>query len=334
MLHVINPARAHRCLKLIGSAALMSVIIAAASPASAQDSYPSKPVTLIVGSSAGGGGDIVARAVADRIEPLLGQPVIVDNRPGASGNIAAEIVAKSPPDGYQLLLAYTGHVINPALFRSLPFDPITDFTPVTMFATNTTVLIVPAGSPYKTARDLIDTGKADPGSLNFGTMLGTSQHLAAALFGSLSGLEFQTIPYKGNGEAMQDLLGGRLDFMFSTLQASQAAIKAGSVRAIAVTGQTRSKLLPDVPTIAESGVEGFNSVGWYGFLAPKDTPQPIVEKLYEATRKALDGAELSAAMASMGNESTSLTPAEFQSFIAAEVPRWQKLVTEIGLEQQ
>lgn len=305
-----------------------------AGSAVAQDNYPSRPITLIVGSSPGGGGDTVARAVADKLSPIIGQPIVVDNRPGASGNIAEELVAKANPDGYTILLAYTGHVINPGLFSSLPFDPVNDFKPIIMLATNTTVLLVPANSPVKSVADLVATAKEKPGSLNMGTMLGSSQHLAGELFASMSDIEFEVIPYKGNGVAIQDLLGGRLDFMFNTLEASRSALESGTARAIAVTGAERSANLPDVPTIQESGIEGFATSGWYGFLAPANTPDPIVQKLYEATKQALESPDLTQIFQRMGNDVAGTNPADFDSFIRAEIPRWSTLIDEIGLEKQ
>lgn len=195
--------------------------VAVSGTAFASESFPERPITVIVGSSAGGGGDIFARALSDQMGQHLGQPVVVENRPGASGNIGAEYVASGETSGHTILFTFTGHVINPALFRELPFDPVEDFKPIIMLATNTTVVVVPAASNVETFAELVEEARSRPGELNTGTLLGSSQHLAAAAFASAADVEFEIIPYQGNAGALQDLLGARLDFMFNTLQASR-----------------------------------------------------------------------------------------------------------------
>ncbi len=302
-------------------------------PAQAQD-YPRKAVTLYVGGSPGGGGDLMARSLANGLQGVLGQPFTVINKPGASGNLATELLANAPADGYSLILAYTGHVINPALFKTLPFDPIADFKPVTMVAGSTLVLVVPKDSTAASQQDVIDLARANPGRLNTGILVGSSTHMALAEFVRASGMDVAMIPYQSNADALQDLLGGRLDFMFNTLQSSLPMLESGQLRALSVSSPERIPSMPDLPTVAESGVPGFSSVSWYGLLAPADTPDDIVSKLYDATKKALETPELTGLMEKTGNEVIAMPPAEFSRFIATEIQRYRTLADEIGLKRQ
>jgi len=243
--------------------------------------YPEKPIHIVAIFPAGGTADILARTIGDKLHQSWGQPVIVENRPGASGNIAAEAVAKSAPDGYTILLGgLTTHGINPSLYRHLPYDPIRDFAPITVAAATPLVLEVNPSVPVHSVRDLIALAKSKPGELNYASFgNGTSGHLCTVLFSSLAGIEMTHVPYKGSAPAMTDLLSGRVQVMFDAIPASLPHVKAGKLRALAVTSAERSPALPDVPTVAEAALPGFEVVGWLGFFAPAGVPSSIVHKL-------------------------------------------------------
>ena len=293
--------------------------VAVASVAHA-DEWPNRTIKLIVPALPGGGGDIVGRLLAAPLSRLLGQAIIVDNRPGAAGNIATELLVRSPPDGYTLLLAYTGYAISPALFPNLQFDPLGDIAPITLVASSLTVLIVRGDSPYRSVQDLIGAARAEPGKLNVGYLQGSSQFLVTQELKHQTGINVADVPYKGNVQAMNDLLGGHIDFMFDTLAVAAPQIAAGTLRALAVTQATRSHLLPDVPTLAEAGVAGVVSRGWYGLVAPKATPSPIIERLHDAVAEALRDPQLYEKLAQIGSEPLSSTPAEFAAFLQKEIP--------------
>lgn len=316
---------------LLGAAATMTLV--GMRPAGAQGSFPERPIRLLVGSSAGGGGDTVARLVATPLSARLGQPIVVENRPGANGNIAAEALARAPADGYTLLLIFTGHVINPGLFRRLPFDPIRDFAPVTPLATNQTVLVVRANAPYRTLQELIAAAKAAPGKLATGYLQGSTQHLANEMFQRAAGIETLGVPYRGNGPAMTDLLAGTLDYMFYTL-AAMPQIESGQLRALGLTELRRSTLLPSVPTFDESGLPGFAATGFYGLLAPAGTPPAIITRLNEQVTAVLREDETRRRLVALGAEPMIATPEEFSSFIAAELPRWAAVIRDARIEQQ
>ena len=308
--------------------ALMFLCIGAA-PA---QSYPTKPIRLIVGSPAGGGGDTVARTVTQPLAEMLGQPIVVENRPGAGGNIGADVVAKAPPDGYTLLLAFTGHVINPGLYAKLPFDTVRDFAPVTMLATNQTVLVVHPSVPAKTVKDLIALARAKPGKFTAGSLPGSSQHLAGELFKSMAKLDLLFIPYKGNSQALTGLMSGEVDVMFNTMTIVQPHVRSGKMRALAVTGKSRSQLMPEVPTIAEAALPGFSSVGWYGIIAPAKTPDAVTEKLHQSLTKILESADVRQRLVAMGNEPVGTRPKEFDAFIKEEIPRWSKVILDAKIK--
>ncbi len=296
--------------------------------------YPSKPIRLIVGSSPGGGGDIMARTVSLPLSDTLGQQVIIDNRPGAGGNIGADIVAKAPPDGYTLLFAFTGHVINPGLYSKLPFDTVRDFAPITILATNQTLLLVHPSVPAKSVKDLIALAKSRPGKLTVAGLPGGSQHLAGELFKSMAGVDLLFVPFKGNGPALSALLGGEVDISFNTLAAAQSFVRAGKLRALAVAGSRRSELVPDLPTISEAGLPGFSSSGWYGILAPAGTPRDIITRLNQALVTILRSAEMKQRLLSSGNEPVGNTPEQFDAFIRTEIPRWTKVIKGAGIKLQ
>jgi tripartite-type tricarboxylate transporter receptor subunit TctC len=291
-------------------------------------SYPTKPIRLVVPFPAGGTTDILARAAAQKLTESLGQTVVVDNRPGAGGNIGAELVAKSAPDGYTLLMGTVGtHAINPSLYAKMPYDHVRDFAPVILVAGVPNVLVVNPSLPVNSVQELIAYAKANPGKLNFASSgNGTSIHLSGELFKSMTGLQITHIPYKGSAPALQDLAGGQVQLMFDNLPSSLALIKAGRLKALAVTSLERAPALPDVPTINESGLPGFEASSWFGLLAPAGTPQPIIAKLNAEVAKWLASPEAREKLLAQGANAAGGTPEDFVKHIAAETTKWQKVV--------
>jgi tripartite-type tricarboxylate transporter receptor subunit TctC len=312
-------------------AVLPMLLLAASVPA---QPYPMRPIRLIVGSSAGGGGDGVARVMAMKLAPLLGQQIVVDNRPGAAGNIGTEMVARAPADGYTLLFAYTGHVINPALFKKLPFDPLRDFAPVGMIGYNNSALVVHPLLPVHSTKELIALARARPGRLTAGAIPGGSQHLATEMLKIQAGVDFLYVPYKGNGPAMSDLLAGQLDFMFNSLQLVAPLAKAGRLRALAVTSEKRSELMPELPTISEAAIKGFSAQGWYGLVAPAATSRGVIAKLSEALSATLRDADTQQRFKAMGNEIAFATPEQFDALIRADIPKWAEVARRAGIKPE
>ena len=299
--------------------------------ASAQ-AYPTKPIRVVVPFPAGGTTDVLARAAAQKLTETLGQPAVVDNRPGAGGNIGAELVAKSPPDGYTLLMGTVGtHAINPGLYPKLPYDHVKDFAPVILVAGVPNVLVINPALPVNSVQELIAYAKANPGALNFASSgNGTSIHLSAELFKTMAGVQMTHVPYKGSAPALQDLVGGQVQLMFDNLPSSLALIKGGKLKALAVTSATRAAALPDVPTLAESGLPGFEASSWFGLLAPAGTPAPVIAKLNGEIAKWLATPEAKEKLLAQGATAAGGTPEDFAQFIAAETAKWQKVVKESG----
>ncbi len=316
---------------LQATALLLAVSLGATSHA--QD-YPARPIRLIVGSSAGGGGDGVARVTAAKLTALLKQQMVVDNRPGAAGNIGAELVARAAPDGYTLLFAYTGHVINPALFKRLPFDSLRDFAPVGMIAVNHSALVVNPAVPVQSVKELVALAKSRPGRLSMGALVGGSQHLAGELFKTQAGVDILYVPYKGNAPATNDLIAGQVDMMFNTLALVAPLTKAGRLRALAIASEKRSELMPDLPTLSEAALPGFSSNGWYGILAPAATPRGVIVKLNGALNSMLREADTLQRIKAMGNETAPGTPEQFDAFIRAEIPKWSDVARRAGIKQE
>ena len=313
--------------------AVLSLVVVLQSPlAGAQAGYPNHPIRLVVPFPAGGTTDILARAVAQRMSETLGQQVVVDNRPGAGGNIGSELVAKSAPDGYTLLMGTVGtHAINPSLYSKMPYDHVKDFTPVILVAGVPNVLVVNPDLPVKTVAELIAYGKANPGKLNFASSgSGTSIHLSGELFKTLTGLQMTHVPYKGSSPALTDLMGGQVQLMFDNLPSSLGFIKAGKLRALAVTSAARSTALPDVPTVAESGLPGFEASSWFGVLAPAGTPRDIVTRINAEVAKWLASPEAREKLASQGALAAGGSPEDFVRHIGAETTKWAKVVKESG----
>ena len=284
--------------------------------------------------AAGGATDVLARLVGERLTATLGQQVVVDNRPGAGGNIGSDVVARAEPDGYTILMGAVGtHAINPSLYPKMPYDPVKDFAPVTLVASVPNVLVVNPEVPANSVQELIDLAKAKPGELNFASSgNGTSIHLSGELFKAMTGTDIVHVPYKGSGPAVTDLLGGQVQMMFDNMPSSLPHVKAGKLRALGVTSAKRSPALPEVPTIAEAGVPGYDATSWFGILAPAGTPEPVVTRLQGAIVQALGEPEMRQRMADLGAEPVGDTPAEFGQFIAAEIAKWAKVVNDAGVK--
>jgi len=310
----------------------LAVLLLATPPAFAQGNYPTRPIRLVVPFPAAGTTDILARAVAQHLSVVFGQQVVVDNRPGAGGNIGSDLVAKAAPDGYTLLMGTVGtHAINPSLYSRMPYDAVKDFSPVILVAGVPNVLEVNPSLPVKSVQELIAYAKTNPGKLNFASSgSGTSIHLSGELFKTMTGVQMTHVPYKGSAPALTDLVGGQVQLMFDNLPSSIAFIKAGKLRALAVTTLTRSSALPDVPTIAESGVPGFDASSWFGVLAPAGTPHEVVAKLNAEIAKWLATPEAKEKLASQGAIAFGGSPEDFARHIATESTKWAKVVKESG----
>ena len=310
----------------------LGVLLALVAALACAQTYPTKPIRLVVPFPPGGATDILARDVAQKLTEAWGQSVIVDNRPGAGGNIGSELVAKSSPDGYTLEMGTVGtHAINASLYAKMPYDHVRDFTPVILVAGVPNVLVVNPALPANSVAELIAYAKANPGKLNFASSgNGTSIHLSGELFKVMAGVQITHIPYKGSTPALQDLLGGQVQMMFDNLPPSLPQIKAGKLRALGVTTLTRAPALPDVPTLSESGLPGFEASSWFGILAPAGTPAPIVAKLNAEIAKWLATPEAKEKLAKQGANAAGGTPDDFAKHIAAETAKWAKVVKDSG----
>lgn len=321
--------------KTLTMTALSVVAVTSAVPVFAQSGYPSRPMRIIVPAAPGGGTDYTARLIAQRLTNALGQSVVVDNRAGASGNIGLEIAAKSAPDGHTLVMPITSFPMNPHLFRKLPFDTVKDFSPITLAAVAPLYLVVNPSLPVKSVSDLVTLGKAKPGSLNYANSgNGTSAHLAGELFKKMSGVDMVSLPYKGGGPAVIDLIAGRVQVYFSTIPAAIQQVQAGRLRGLAVTSSKRVDLIPDVPTVAESGLPGFEIVGWFGMFAPAGTPRPIIMRLNAEINETMQLPETRKQFATHGLVPGGGTPEELGAFLKAELAKWGALIKQIGLEQE
>lgn len=317
---------------LLASAVLFSVI----SPAAAQDSWPAKPITYVVPFPAGGTTDTLARIIGQKLSAALGQNVLVDNKPGAGGNIGSDFVAKAKPDGYTILGGtISSHAINASIYPKLPFDPVKDFTPITLIGTNPLVLIVSPSNPAKTVKDVIAQAKAKPGTLAYASAgNGTSQHLAGELLEILAQVDMVHVPYKGSAPAIQDVMGGQVPMMFDTTVVAAPQIKGDKVRALAVTSAKRLKGFESIPTIAESGVPGYEVVSWQGIFAPAGTPPAIVKRLNAEIVKILKMPDVHERLEGLGVEPVANTPEEFAAFQKAEIAKWAKVVKDAGIKAE
>ena len=293
--------------------------------------WPSRPIRMVVPLSPGGFADVPARLLAPRLSAALGKQGFVENRPGAGSTIGADFVAKSAPDGHTLLLTGTPHVISASLYKTLPYDALKDFAPIALVASGPYALVVNSQFPAKSVRELIAAAKAQPGKIDFATSgNGSAQHLVAALFMSMAGVELNHVPYKGSGPAMQDLIGGQVPVSFAGIPNVLPQVKGGRLRAIAVTTPKRWSELPDVPTVAEAGVPGYEATLWLNLSAAAGTPPEIIQRLYSETAKALQDPELRHSFIAAGVEPTLLGPQELGTFMRAEYDKWGKVVRDTG----
>jgi len=294
--------------------------------------YPSKPVTMIVPFPAGGTTDIVARLTAQKLSEAWGQPVVVDNRAGAGGNIGSAMVAKAAPDGYTILMGTVGtHAINASLYEKMPYDVVKDFAPITNVAAVPNMLVINPALPVNSVKELIEYGKKNPGKLNMASSgNGTSIHLAGELFKVMTGVQMEHIPYKGSAPALTDMMGGQVQVMFDNMPSAINHVKAGKLKALAVTTATRSSAMPDLPTVAEAGVPGFEAASWFGLLAPAGTPKEIVAKIQADVVKAMKTTDLTEKMAQQGAVAVGNTPDEFSAYIKVELAKWEKVVKASG----
>ena len=310
-----------------------ALALAACSGAWAQ-SYPAKPIRFIVPFPPGGSADILARAIGQKAGEGLGQSLVVENRPGAGTAIGAEALAKSPADGYAVMIGtVSSHAINPALNPKLTYDPVKDFTPISLVASIPFAMIVHPSVPAKSVSEFISLAKSKPGSLNYSSAgNGTSNHLAGELLKSMAGIDIVHIPYKGSAPALNDLVAGQVSLMFDLVLTAAPHVKSGAVRGLAVTGARRSSALPELPTVAESGVPGYEVSAWFGIFAPAGVPQPVVQRLNAEFVKALQQPELRQRLASQGAEPLTSTPEEFAAYLRSEIAKWAKVVKDSGMK--
>jgi tripartite-type tricarboxylate transporter receptor subunit TctC len=321
---------------LLGAAAAVTALLVTPSANADEGAWPSRPIKIIVPTGAGAGTDLVTRAFAKELSPLLGQPVVVENRPGAGGVIGTGAAKSAPADGYTLLVGNGGtHNINQYLFTKLPYDPISDFAPISLFGVVSNVLLVPKESPANTVQQLVAVASRRPGTLDYGVgQTGSSGHMAAELFLDKANLKMVRISYRGANEAYLDLLAGRVQMLFAPPIGVLADIKLGRVKVLAQTGSHRLSILPDVPTVAESGFPGFEASGWFGLFAPAHAPKAVVDKLATAVQKAAATLQKRKTFADLGMSIVSDTPAEFANYMQADRMKWAPIARAAGLRPE
>lgn len=320
-----------RLSRCVGLCVALSCLVSAASA----QQYPTRTVRLIAHSSPGGTSDILGRLVAQKLTEALGQQVVVENRAGASGIIGVEVAAKSAPDGYTMLITQTSIAINPSMFAKLPYNALRDFAPITQLVAAPNVLVVHPSVPAKTVKEFIALAKARPGSLINGSPgQGTSPHLSAELFKIMSGIKLEHVQYKGAGMAIVGLLAGEVPVMFTTPPTAMPYLKANRLRPLGVTTLARIEALPDVPTISEAGVPGYESVQWFGMLVPAGTPRPIVDRLHQELTRTLRAPDMKERLTSLGLTAVGSTPEEFGAYIKAETEKWAKVIKSMGIKAE
>ncbi|MCT9117421.1 tripartite tricarboxylate transporter substrate binding protein [Cupriavidus gilardii] len=327
-----------RISRFTGALSVLATVLATAfaAPAAHAETFPARPIRIVVGFPTGGAPDTLARIVSEKISPSWGQPVVVDNKPGAGGNIGAEAVARAPGDGYTLALGTVGtHSINGAVYSKLPYDMVKDFAPVILLATTPNVLVVHPGVPAKTTAELIALAKAKPGALTFGTPgIGTSPHVAGELFNTVAGVKITHVPYKGRAMAIPDLLGGHITMMFDNLPSALPVIKEGKLRALGVTSLKRSASAPDIPTLAEQGLNGFQADSWFAIFVPATTPKDVIAKLNTELNRIFTLPDVQAKLKTLGLDPVLGTPDALASFQKAEIAKWAKVVKDSGTTPQ
>jgi tripartite-type tricarboxylate transporter receptor subunit TctC len=319
--------KAFRWLSILAGLALV--------PAAEAQTYPDKPIKVVNGFGAGGGTDLLLRTILPKLGEILGQQLIIDYRPAAGGNLAMDIVAKAPPDGYMLLMGSPGLATNPFLYRDLGWDAKKDFAPISLLGTVQNVLVVNPALPVRSVAELVALAKKQPGTLNFASPgAGTSLHLAAELFKEAEGIDIVHVPYKGGGQAMNDVLAGKPEMMFQVVGAALPYIQSGKLRALAVTGTERSSVLPDVPTMVEAGVPNYSAYTWNGLLAPAGTPRAIIDKLHAAIVKAMNDPSVVEGYARIGQDQAVSTPEQFTKLIADETAKWAGVIEKANIKPQ
>src|SRR5881227_2175297 len=325
-----------RIWKILPAALVAALAWQSPSDRAHAQNYPNRAITLVIPFAPGGSTSIVGRGIADKMSELLGEKVVVDNRPGAGGTVGTKAVARSEPDGYTLVLGYTGTLaIGPSLYKNVGYDPRKDFAPIGLIGNAPNSLVVHPSFPAKTIGELIAYAKATPGKVNFGSAgAGTVSHITGEYFAASAGIKLVHIPYKGTGPALTDLLGGHIPMAFAPIPASHANVSAGKLRALAVTSTIRSSLMPDVPTMIEAGLPGFDASLYYGLAAPAGTPRPIIDRLNKALREALASDEVKRQLTQDGTEITPGTPEDYAAFIDKDEKKWSELVKASGVEQE
>ncbi len=332
---MFHQSRLPGLLKSCTTGALVCAISAAAVAAdrASDASYPSKPIRFLLGQATGGGQDLISRALAQKLTETLGQSVIVDNRPGAGGTLATALAVKATPDGYTALIVSSTFAINPTLYKNLPFDQKKDLQPVTQIASAAFILLVHPSVPVGSVKELIAYAKEKPGQLNYASGgIGNSGHLAGALFSSLAGVQLTHIPYKGTGLAMPDLLAGRVQILFNSMIQGQPYARRRQLNALAVTTAKRSALFPELPTIAEAGLPGYEFMSWYGLMVPTGTPRPLIARLNGEIVRTLAAPDFKLQLAKDGSEAVGSTPEQFAAFLAAEMAKWAEIVRSSGMK--
>jgi len=328
----VSTAACRRALQSLLFPAALAITLAFGANDAVAQAFPTKPVKLVVPFPAGGSVDAVARALADKLTQMWGQSVVVDNRPGAGGNIGADYVAKSAPDGYTVVMgALSTHAVNPSLYPKMPYDAAKDFVPITLVAITPNVLVINPALPVNSVKELIAYAKANPGKLSFGSgSNGSAGHLAGELFKVDTGTDMVHVPFKGAAPATQSLLAGDTQLMFDNLANAMAQVKAGKLKALAVTTAKRSNLAPELPTMAEAGVPGFDISTWFGLMAPAGTPPGVIAKWNADVTRILSSPDMRERLAAQGAEAAPTTPAEFSAFIASELPKYARIVKASG----
>jgi tripartite-type tricarboxylate transporter receptor subunit TctC len=312
---------------------LIAVLVSAFMPVAAGQGYPAKPLRLVIGFAPGGGADILARMISPKLGDTLGQPIVIDNRPGAGGNIGVEYVVKSAPDGYTLLMGTPALAIYPNLYATLAYDPLKDLLPVSLVGEVPNLLVVHPSVPADSVKQLIALARRRAGQLNYASPgKGTSLHLAAELFRTLAKIDIVHIAYKGGAPALADLMGGHVDLMFDVLPSSLPYVKAGKLKALGITSTQRSPLMPDLPTIAEGGVPGYQAITWNGILVPAGSPGAIIGRLNGAIAQTLRAPEIKERLASTGTDPVSNTPEQFATFLRAETVKWAAVIKSAGIK--
>lgn len=312
---------------------LIAASTMASMPLAVAQTYPAKPLRLVIGFAPGGGADILARMITPKLGEALGQNIVIDNRPGAAGNIGIESVAKATPDGYTLLMGFPGLATNPSLYAKLAYDPLKDFAPVSLIGEVPNLLVAHPSVPAATVKELISLARAKPGQLNYASPgLGTSLHLAAELFKSLAKVDIVHVAYKGGAPAVADLMGGHVDIMFDVLPSSLPHVRSGKLKALGITSMRRSLLVPNVPTIAEDALPGYQAITWNGILVPAGTAGEIVTKLNGAIVQVLRAPEMKERLAGTGTDAVSNTPEQFAAFLRAETAKWSAVIKSAGIK--